>query len=70
MPKETFYNLPRRNGKRLELPLIEFQPAPFIKPESSSPSGGIAKTSFYQYFEDKKDLFKYLIELMVEKILY
>jgi AcrR family transcriptional regulator len=65
MPKPTFFNLPEAKRDRiLDLALDEFANNDF---ESASISrivarAGIAKGSLYQYFEDKADLYLYLIE--------
>lgn len=70
MPKETFYNLPEEKRERvIEAALEEFGAYPFhqARVTAIAEKAGIAKGSFYQYFEDKKDLYKYLIGLLVEK---
>jgi AcrR family transcriptional regulator len=69
MPKETFYNL--SEGKRekiIEAAMKEFEQKNF---DSSSinkivENSGISKGSFYQYFADKKDLYKYIIQIGIE----
>jgi len=69
MPKETFYNL--SEGKRekiIEAAMKEFEQKNF---DSSSinkivENSGISKGSFYQYFADKKDLYKYIIQMGIE----
>ncbi len=64
MPKDTFYNLPDDKRKTIEKIAIEefatwgFDNASINRIVEAS---HIAKGSFYQYFDDKKDLFKYLI---------
>jgi len=70
MPKETFYNLP--DAKREAITAIaieEFADHPYASVSISRivARAGIAKGSFYQYFEDKEDLYTYLLDLMVEK---
>lgn len=70
MPKATFYNLPEE--KRLIIEQIaadEFADRGF---EAASISqmvsrAGIAKGSFYQYFEDKSDLFQHLVNRVAEE---
>ena len=70
MPKQTFMNLPA--GKRepiLASALAEFSSHSY---ESASINvvcreAGIPKGSFYQYFEDKKDLYRYILKMMIEK---
>lgn len=66
MPRPTFFNLPRDKRERLiALALEEFSANDY---ESASLSrvvarAGIAKGSAYQYFDDKADLYLYLVEL-------
>ncbi len=70
MPKPTFFNLPEEKRQRLiDVSLEEFASNDY---ESASISKivsltGIAKGSLYQYFEDKLDLYRYLLELAVKK---
>jgi AcrR family transcriptional regulator len=66
MPKSTFLNLPSEKRDRICEVAIET----FLQDGYDNASitqivarAGIAKGSFYQYFEDKADLFRYLIEL-------
>ena len=70
MPKETFFNLP--DAKRAAITAIaieEFADHPYASVSISRivARAGIAKGSFYQYFENKEDLHNYLLDLMVEK---
>jgi AcrR family transcriptional regulator len=70
MPKQTFYNLP--NDKRetfLQAAIDEFADNDYLNASISKlcKTAGIAKGSFYQYFEDKKDLLLYLVELSLEE---
>lgn len=70
MPKDTFFNLPEEKRERImEAAIDEFATHPFHQARVTAivEEAGIAKGSFYQYFEDKKDLFKYLMEQIVEK---
>lgn len=70
MPKETFLNLPEEKKERIiDAAINEFAVRSYHKSRVTAiaDSAGIAKGSFYQYFEDKKDLFKYIIELTVNK---
>ncbi len=66
MPKMTFNNLPEEKKDRIiKIAITEFASKPY---EAASISeivrkAGIAKGSFYQYFNDKKDLYRHLIEL-------
>lgn len=66
MPKQTFYNLPEDKRKRIiELSIEEFAAKPYGKASLSSivNKAGIAKGSMYQYFENKKDLYTYILEM-------
>lgn len=66
MPKQTFFNLPKKKRQNIiELALEEFASHPYSKASLSNivARAGISKGSMYQYFEDKKDLFIYLIDL-------
>ena len=70
MPKDTFFNLPE--DKRIficDVALDEFAEYPFEQASINRivANSGIAKGSFYQYFEDKKDLFFYLMGLITEE---
>lgn len=70
MPKDTFFNLPKeKQEKIIDAASLEFEQAPFDQASINRivSSSGISKGSFYQYFEDKKDLYKYLLSLIVEK---
>jgi AcrR family transcriptional regulator len=74
MPKETFYNLPEEKRQKIyEAAMDEFARHPFKQASINRvvEQAGIAKGSFYQYFQDKKDLYKYLIEEIYQmKIAY
>ncbi len=70
MPKETFKNLPDKKRHLIEKEAIhEFAISGYDKASISRivEKCGIAKGSFYQYFDDKKDLFLYLIKKVSEK---
>ena len=65
MPKETFFNLPADKRERLvEVALDELSRCSYDNASVSRmvAAAEIAKGSFYQYFEDKLDLFGWLIE--------
>lgn len=65
MPKETFHNLSENKKEKITNAFLrEFAVHPYDKASLSSvvKSLGIAKGSIYQYFDDKLDLFTYLIE--------
>jgi AcrR family transcriptional regulator len=70
LPKDTFYNLPKDKAGRIEEAAIdEFMVYSF---EAASVNrivarAGIAKGSFYQYFADKKDLYKHILNQIVEQ---
>lgn len=69
MPKQTFFNLSEEKRKRIEkAALEEFANYPYLKSNINRivENSKIAKGSFYQYFEDKKDLYKYLINSYAE----
>lgn len=69
MPKETFFNLPEEKRRTIqEAAMNEFAEHDF---EGASinrivSAAGIAKGSFYQYFEDKADLFKQILAYVSE----
>ncbi|MFW5991697.1 MAG: TetR/AcrR family transcriptional regulator [Halanaerobiaceae bacterium] len=70
MPKETFFNLPEEKKERvIEAAMEEFAQRSYYKARITAiaDNAGIARGSFYQYFSGKKDLFKYIIELAVNK---
>lgn len=64
MPKQTFHNLPDAKRQRiLDAAIAEFSTVAF---EAASlnrivKGAGIAKGSFYQYFDDLFDLFRWLV---------
>lgn len=74
MPKSTYFNLPEdKRNLILEVSVDEFNDYGFENASISRivDKAGIAKGSFYQYFEDKKDLFKHIIEIAnVNKVKY
>lgn len=70
MPKSTFQNLPEEKKKIIEETSIrEFAAFGYDKASVNRivEKCKIAKGSFYQYFDDKKDLFLYLIKIISEK---
>ena len=70
IPKETFQNLPEEKRQLIEKVAIrEFGAFGYDKASINRivEQCQIAKGSFYQYFEDKKDLFLYLIAIVNEK---
>ena len=70
MPKEIFFNLPEKKQENIiDIAITEFSNNPY---ETASISkivreAEISKGSFYNYFENKKDLYRYLIELGSEE---
>ena len=65
LPKQTFFNLPKQKRKTLleaaereftRVPIFEASIANIIK------IANIPRGSFYQYFEDKEDLYFYLLD--------
>lgn len=70
MPTQTFFNLQQeKKDKIIEAAINEFTRHPFktasiatIVREADIPRG-----SFYQYFQDKKDIYLYIINLIVEQ---
>lgn len=70
MPKETFFNLPADKREHItSIAVNEFANHDYANVSISRivARAGIAKGSFYQYFDDKEDLFDYLIDLLAEK---
>lgn len=70
MPTQTFYNLPEeKRAKIIDAAIDEFARKPF---SSASVAGiieraGIPRGSFYQYFADLTDLYKYVLDVAAEK---
>lgn len=68
MPRQTFFNLPDEKRQAiLEIAIGEFATNDY---QSASISRmvtrlGIAKGSFYQYFEDKLDLYLYVLDIAI-----
>lgn len=65
MPKSTFFNLPKKKRQLIiDLAIAEFAAADYENASISNivKQAKIAKGSFYQYFEDKKDLYFYLVD--------
>jgi len=70
MPKQTFFNLPEEKRRLiLNLAIEEFAERDYRSASISNivARAGIAKGSLYQYFEDKRDLYLYLIQLAGEE---
>lgn len=70
MPKDTFFNLPEEKRQRiLDLAVEEFSNHDYQNASISRivAAAGIAKGSFYQYFEDKADLYRYLLDMIFQE---
>ena len=70
MPTNTFFNLPEEKRKKLIAAAIEeFSTVPFADASINKiiRRAGIPRGSFYMYFEDKQELFLYLIRSFVEQ---
>lgn len=66
MPSQTFFNLPEEKRESiLKIALDEFANHSYSSASISHivAQAKIAKGSFYQYFQDKKELYLYLVEL-------
>jgi len=74
LPKETFFNLNKEKKKKIiDSSVLEFANNSFDEAKLSSiiKAAGIPRGSFYQYFEDKSDLYKYLFSHITDaKIKY
>jgi len=74
VPKDTFYNLPEEKRKKIvDAAIMEFGKYGFDAAGINRivENSDISKGSFYQYFDDKKDLYKYILELIAnEKLKY
>ena len=65
MPKQTFFNLSDSKKNRIiRAALEEFASHSYLKSSVNSivDKSQISKGSFYQYFENKKDLYKYILD--------
>ncbi len=70
MPKATFFNLPEdKRALIVRVAMEEFASHPFARVSINRivKRAGIAKGSFYQYFEDKKDLLLYILQIIGEE---
>lgn len=70
MPKSTFFNLPGEKRQGIEqAALDEFSAYGFDNSNMNRivAHSGIAKGSFYQYFENKKDLYFHLVDMLFQK---
>ena len=70
MPKQTFYNLPEEKRALItDVVIDEFAENDYENVSISRivQRAGIAKGSFYQYFEDKNDLYGYVVDLIAQE---
>lgn len=70
MPKQTFYNLPDdKRDKIIDASIEEFAQNLYINASITkiAENAGVAKGSMYQYFHDKKDLYKFILELIGQR---
>ncbi len=70
MPKQTFFNLePDKRQAVIKAAVEEFAQLPFEQASLTKivEKCGIAKGSMYQYFEDKRDLYLYVVDLAYEQ---
>lgn len=70
MPKQTFFNLSEQKRQSIEqAALDEFSSHGFDRSNMNRivEHSGIAKGSFYQYFEDKKDVYFHLVDRLFQK---
>jgi len=67
MPKQTFLNLPEEKRETIINAAVDEFAAYGLENASTNrivKNSGIAKGSFYQYFEDKQDVFMYLLSVV------
>ena len=70
MPKQTFLNLPEEKRQAIVNAAVDefiaygFEAASINRIVANS---GISKGSFYQYFEDKMDVFRYLVDALANE---
>ena len=70
MPKPTFHNLPEDKRKNIINAAIEEFAEYGLEKASTNrivANSGIAKGSFYQYFEDKQDVFMHLLRVIEQE---
>jgi len=71
VPSSTFLNLPaEKQEKLLEAATREFSHKPFNEASINQiiREAGIPRGSFYMYFQDKEDLFRYLLKGYVDQL--
>ena len=70
MPKQTFFNLPEEKRETIINAAVEEFAEYGLENASTNrivKNSGIAKGSFYQYFEDKQDVFMHLLSVVEHK---
>jgi AcrR family transcriptional regulator len=70
MPKQTFFNLPTEKRETIMNAAIEEFAEYGLENASTNrivKNSGIAKGSFYQYFEDKQDVFMHMLAVIEQK---
>jgi AcrR family transcriptional regulator len=70
MPKPTFFNLPESKRQLIvQIAIEEFAEHEYKNASISNivSRAGIAKGSLYQYFDDKRELYFYLLDLAVQE---
>lgn len=70
MPKQTFFNLPQDKRDRIiDVAIDEFAENEYRTASISHmvDQADIAKGSFYQYFADKEDLYRYILQIAGEQ---
>jgi AcrR family transcriptional regulator len=71
MPKQTFFNLPKeKRGQVLDAAVEEFSLRRFGEASINQivRRAGIPRGSFYQYFEDKEDVYLYMLSRINEEL--
>jgi AcrR family transcriptional regulator len=64
MPRQTFFNLPQLKRQRvIDAAVEEFAERPFraASLDNIAAASGVSKGSLYQYFEDKAELYRWLL---------
>jgi AcrR family transcriptional regulator len=70
MPKQTFFNLPEEKRETIFNAAVEEFALYGLENASTNrivKNSGIAKGSFYQYFEDKQDVFMHMLAVIEQK---
>ena len=73
MPKELFYSIDsEKQSKILEAAMQEFSSQLYVNSSINQiiKQADISRGSFYQYFEDKDDLYYYIIDITVKNTAY